>query len=82
MAGGTPEKKVMPNIDGYSEVKSNAASIMGMEMTDPHLKSLQQRLFGIEQSEIIPPEQKQKMIMVCEREIHVCAWTLVRGVGI
>lgn len=82
MAGGTPEKKVMPNIDGYSEVKSNAASVMGMEMTDPHLKSLQQRLFGIEQSEIIPPEQKQKMIMVCEREILVCAWTLVRGVGI
>jgi hypothetical protein len=64
MAGGEENRKTMPEVDGYTQVKSNAADIMGMEMSDPHLKSLQQRLFHIEQSQIIPPSQKQAMIMV------------------
>lgn len=65
MAGGESSEKKMPEVDGYTQVKSSGADIMGRELIDPHLKSLQQRLFHIEQSQIIPPSQKQAMIMVC-----------------
>lgn len=61
---GDEEKKQMPVMDGYTELKSNLEDIASMEMKDPHMKSIQQRLFHIEQSKIIPPSQKKAMILV------------------
>lgn len=64
MAREEEEKRAFPDMEGYTQLKSNLADIVSMEMKDPHMKSIQQRLFHIENSQIIPPSQKEKMILV------------------